>query len=66
MKKKPDQLFPLLTQPGSTIFPTQLYDKKKQLRRPEPPSEETVLRLNAIVKQAPFCFHYQARENDFL
>jgi hypothetical protein len=66
MKKKPEQPFPLITLSGDADFSIGHYTKKKQVRRPAPPSEETVLRLNAIVKEAPFCFHFQVRENDFL
>ncbi|MEP7279612.1 MAG: hypothetical protein ABI813_13260 [Bacteroidota bacterium] len=66
MKKKSTRLSPLISLPHSIKFTTQIVIRKKQRKFPDPPSEETVLRLNAIVKEAPFCFYYQERENDLL
>jgi hypothetical protein len=66
MKKKPDQPFPVIDLQNSPDYPSRYVSKKKPFKHPSPPSEETVQRLNAIVKEAPFCFHFQARENDFL
>lgn len=31
-----------------------------------PPSEETIARMNAIVKLSPFCYYYPEKENDLL
>lgn len=66
MKKKPEQPLSLITLTGTAVFSTKRYNKKKRFKCPLPPSEETLLRLNAIAKDAPFCFHFPARENDFL
>jgi hypothetical protein len=68
MKKKSTQLAPSITLSSTAQFanlPTR-HHHKKQFKRPEPPSEETLLRLNALVKEAPFCFYYQEKGNDFL
>jgi hypothetical protein len=39
---------------------------KPKKEPPPPPSEETIVRLNEIVKQIPFCFYYREKENDLL
>ena len=31
-----------------------------------PPDEETLLQLNKIAKQSPFCFYYKGKSNDLL
>jgi len=31
-----------------------------------PPDEETLLQLNKIAKQSPFCFYYKSKSNDLL
>jgi hypothetical protein len=68
MKKKSNQDYPsstLLSFSGNTNFsPAPV--KKKEIKLPPPPSEETLSRLNEIVKQSPFCFYYREKENDSL
>jgi hypothetical protein len=69
MKKKSTQVAPSITLSDTAQmanYTSRHHHHKKQFKRPEPPSEETVLRLNALVKEAPFCFYYQERGNDFL
>ena len=31
-----------------------------------PPDEETLLMLNKIAKESPFCFYYKGKSNDLL
>jgi len=38
--------------------------KKIKSQAPPPPDEETLLRLNAIVKEHPFCIYYKQKNND--
>jgi hypothetical protein len=66
MKKRPEHLSPSIALSNSVNFPVKHPNKKKEFKIPDPPSEETVMRLNAIVKEAPFCYHYKGRKNDFL
>jgi len=37
---------------------------KKIKSQVPPPDEETLLRLNAIVKEHPFCIYYKQKNND--
>jgi hypothetical protein len=65
MKKKPEP-FSTIVSPGKVVYTTNYIVTKKTFKRPDPPSDETIRRLNDIVKEAPFCFHFQSRKNDFL
>ncbi len=38
--------------------------KKVDSQTVPPPDEETLQRLNAIVKEYPFCIYYKQRNND--
>lgn len=40
------------------------YTVKKIKSQVPPPDEETLLRLNAIVKEHPFCIYYKQKNND--
>lgn len=64
MKKKSSQAYlPAQEFSASTGF-SPGSSKRKEVPSPNPPSEETIQRLNAIVKQTPFCFYYREKEND--
>jgi len=36
----------------------------KSIKNIAPPDEETLVRLNAIVKEYPFCIYYKQKKND--
>jgi hypothetical protein len=38
--------------------------KKIESHAVPPPDEETLLRLNAMVKEYPFCIYYREKKND--
>jgi hypothetical protein len=68
MKKKLNLAYvsPELLPLSKKINFSSISKKRKEVTLPPPPSEETVVRLNEIVKQSPFCFYYREKENDSL
>lgn len=64
MKKKSSQAYPPYQQFAASPRFSPSPSKRKEDPAPNPPSEETIQRLNAIVKQSPFCFYYREKEND--
>lgn len=68
MKKHP--VNKVVTSSLHSIFATQkLHDAgKKQPKHASvpPPDEETLLMLNRIAKESPFCFYYKGKSNDLL
>ena len=65
MKKKSIDTYPISPFFKTVNIPEKLPVKRKK-QKPSPPSEETVTRLNDLVKQTPFCFYYRERDNDVL
>jgi hypothetical protein len=68
MKKKSNQAYPLSPLPSlfKTVSISEATRPKRKKQKPLPPSEETVLRLNDLAKQSPFCFYYREKDNDVL
>ncbi len=64
MKKKSSQAYPPSQNFSASTGFSLSVSKRKEAAPPIPPSEETIQRLNAIVKQTPFCFYYREKEND--
>jgi hypothetical protein len=68
MKKKPHDAYPLSPLPPffKTVNIAETRQAKRKKQYPLPPNEETIVRLNDLAKQSPFCFYYREKDNDVL